>query len=419
MNDGARFIVADPGLTGPEGHHLHYSEGIAEAALTRGLTPLVLAGRDFAGSVAAGRIACQSRFTARYQTSGGGGWPRQALFSMASLLPGGIAGSVAPPIRQLRRQFRRNVAADDPFGRELTATLADIATTERDIVLLHSVSAANLAALCDAPAPSMPGRLLLVLRRTPEDMDGDDPGPRPIASVLRRLRDIYGDRLSISADTCLLSRAFHQATGLPVRAVPPPVAIPDVIAPSPREAATPHLVFIGGARLEKNYHLLPAIVAAVLSRGRGRARFTLHAGRVDAASDPLLQRAHRELHAMSGPDLRLIEHPLPTDAYWTLLNSADLVLLPYNGAIYGPRSSGILVESLALGVPALVPAGCWMEHAGGASRTAVMATAADAPAAVLKALDRLPELTAGARAGQWQWREAHSSNALLAALLEV
>src|SRR4029078_7674522 len=94
-----RLIVADPGLTGPEGHHLHYSEGIAEAALARGIQTIVIAGAGFTGSIAPARTPCHPRFSARYQTSGGGGWPRQALFSIASRLPTALAGSVAPPIR--------------------------------------------------------------------------------------------------------------------------------------------------------------------------------------------------------------------------------------------------------------------------------------------------------------------------------
>ncbi len=412
MSASPRLIVADPGLTGPEGHHLHYSEGVAEAALARGIRPVVVAGAGFTGSIADGRIPCEPRFSARYQTSGGGGWPRQALFSMASRLPAALAGSVAPPIRQLRRQLRRGGGTDDPFGRELATVLAELGEPGDNLILLHSVSAANLASLAEGLAPGS-GHLLIVLRRTLDDMDTDDSGPRPIAEILRRLRGVHGANLTLYADTAPLAALFEQSVGSLVHVVPPPVAVPPGIEPSPDPHARPHVVFIGGARREKNYHHLPAIVAAC----RGRARFTIHSGAMTAAADPLLQRAHRELQAQAGPDLGLIETALTTADYWSLLASADLILLPYDAAAYGPRSSGILVESLALGVPALVPAGCWMEHAGGPSRTVVMAAIEDAPDAVSRALAQLPELQAAARAGQQEWRDAHSSEALLSALL--
>ena len=400
-----RFIIVDPGLTGAIGHHLHYTDGLARAVQKRGMKPVVLAGHQFSGQLGDGRIDCLPIFTARYQTSGGGGWPRQALFAMASRLPAALAGSVAPPIRQLRRQIRRAAAPEDPFGPELHAALSDLGDTSGDILLLHSVSAANLASLPQAVPPEMAGAILVVLRRTPEDMDADDPAKQPIAALLRLLGSVYGPKLLLSADTDDLAALFQTASGLIVRPVPPPVAVPAGIPHDRPPREKPHLVFIGGARLEKNYHRLPAIVAAC----RGRARFTLHSGPVDAASDPLLQRAHREAQALAGPDLTLIERALSPSEYWTLLADADLVLLPYDAAAYGPRSSGILVEALAIGVPALVPAGCWMEHAGGPQRTIVMTDVDDAPAAVERALSSLPRLTAAAQAGGDDWRREHSA----------
>src|SRR6202035_4905671 len=119
-------------------------------------------------------------------------------------------------MRQLRRQLRRNTATKDPFGRELAAALRCLAAGQKDFVLLHSVSAANLADLGEAVAPAMLGRLMVVLRRTPENMDTDDAGPRPIVSVLRHLHDIYGCQLKLHADTCLLARAFREQTGMSV-----------------------------------------------------------------------------------------------------------------------------------------------------------------------------------------------------------
>jgi glycosyltransferase involved in cell wall biosynthesis len=374
---------------------------------------VVLAGHRFSSPLGDGQIDCRPVFTARYQTSGGGGWPRQALFAMASWLPAALAGSVAPPIRELRRQIRRAGTPEDPFGPELRAALSDLGGSSNDLLVLHSVSAANLASLPDAVPPEMVGTILVVLRRTPEDMDADDPAKQPTSALLRHLGCVYGGKLLLYADTNDLAALFQAACGLTVRPVPPPVSVPIEIARDRPVGEKPHLLFIGGARLEKNYHRLPAIVAAC----RGRARFTFHSGPVDAASDPLLQRAHREAQALSGPDLTLIERALSPSEYWTLLADADLVLLNYDAAAYGPRSSGILVEALAIGVPAVVPAGCWMEHAGGPSRTIVMANAEEAPVAVDRALRSLTRLTSAAVAGRDAWRRMHSAESLLDALL--
>ncbi|NKC33953.1 hypothetical protein, partial [Falsiroseomonas selenitidurans] len=92
-----RFVIADPGLNGPAGHHLSYSAAVAEAALAAGHQPLVLAGRGFSGTLdPAGLIPARAVLGAAYQSAGGGGLARRLAFGLAALLPPGLAGRVAP-----------------------------------------------------------------------------------------------------------------------------------------------------------------------------------------------------------------------------------------------------------------------------------------------------------------------------------
>ncbi len=51
---------------------------------------------------------------------------------------------------------------------------------------------------------------------------------------------------------------------------------------------------------------------------------------------------------MESNSVGLLELALEPNAYATLLASADLLLLPYDATAYGPRSSNILAEALAL-----------------------------------------------------------------------
>ena len=100
--------------------------------------------------------------------------------------------------------------------------------------------------------------------------------------------------------------------------------------------------------MEKGYGLLPELVRLLADA----ARFTIHSGPIGAADDPLVQRAHRKLRALEGTGLTLLERPLPPEGYLALLCAADLLLLLYDAQAYGPRSSGILAEARAMGVPA-------------------------------------------------------------------
>ena len=402
-----RLFIADPGLEGIGGHHFAYTAAVAAAALKRRLEVVVLASRHFTGTLGSPRILSRPAFSARYQTSGGGGAARSAIFGAASYLPAPMAELIAPPLRILRRRLRGGRI--DGLAGELAAALAEFTPAPQDQVLLHSVSGANLASL--AEGSDLGGaRLLVVLRRMPDEMETDDPAPEPLARVMGRLRRRFGKRLALFADTEELAAQYAALLAQPVVPVPVPVVVPPMPsrAPGPR----PHVVFPGGARLEKGYHHLPAAIAANSSR----ARFTVHSGQVDLTADPLVQRAHRELRALGGAALRLIEHPLEPAEYAALLASADLLLLPYDAARYGARSSGIVAEAFALGIPAVVPAGCWMERVAGPDRAVVIGPAG-VTAALETALDGLPDLRAAARAAAPPWRKQHNPDALLTALL--
>ena len=405
-----RLIVADPGLRNALGHHLGYSLAVATAAAARGIEPLVLASRDFTGGLPGG-LPCRPSFGALYQSAGGGGAARRALFGLAAQLPRPIAACVAPPLRLLRRALRR--PAPDGFAAELAAALTASGDSSGDLVLLHSASAANLAGLVAAlPADGL-GALAIVLRRTPAEMDRDDAGPQPVAEILAGVAGYFGRRLRLLADTAPLARLWTAALGRTVREVPLPVVAPPVRTAPPGQP--PHLVFAGGARAEKGYGLLPALVG----RLAGQARFSIHSGPIGPADDPLVQRAHRHLRALAGPDMVLLERALPPDDYLALLHAADLLLLPYDATAYGPRSSGILAEARAMGVPAVVPGGCWMADAVGPDGGLVFHDSRKFVATVEQALPRLPALLTAYADAADSWRATHSPDGVLQRLLEV
>jgi hypothetical protein len=400
-----RLFIADPGLIGPLGHHLSYSAAVALAARLEEIAPVVLAGRCFAGTIADGDVPVRAVFQATYRSAGSGGPLRRFLYRALACLPASAALCAAEALRGARRSIMGGRV--DGFGSELAAILAAEGATEADAVLLHSVSAASLAGLPSTLAP----RLLLVLRRTPEEMDRDDAAREPVLALLRRLHARPGLRLSVFADTEGLADLFARGTGLEIHPVPLPITVTE--PPRPSVGQLPHVVFAGGARAEKGYAKLPDAVEAAA----GRARFTVQSGKVDSTSDPLVQQAQRRLRAMAGAGVVLVEAALEPDAYGTLLASADLLLLPYDASAYGPRSSSILAEALALGIPAIVPSGCWMAEAAGAERSVIIAQGGTVAAALSEALDRLPALQAAAKAGSAPWRAQHNPRALLHALL--
>jgi glycosyltransferase involved in cell wall biosynthesis len=405
-----RLIIADPEMSDLSGHSFNYSHSLAEAALRRGLSPVILtAPIDARASVADGITVrpvfrLQRRGTSRL---------RRGLFTAASFLPPWIAAAAAGVMQRLRRQLRqaKREADADPFGRDLANALNAIGPGA--ILLLHTITAARLATLEAALPAAAIDRLLIILRHSPAEMDQFDPASLPVVTVLTRLALHFGGRLQLFADTPGLAALFTPLVPSPVGVVPIPVVAPPMRTSPP--SAPPRVLYAGVARAEKGFTRLPELVAAL----RGRAHFVIQFGPLPATTEPLVRQAHRALRTMDRSNLELIEDSLSRDDYLALLASADLILLPYEIGSYGERSSGILAEALALGIPTVLPGGGWMACAAGTSRCVTFHMPERLCHAVEEALAELPALTASARAGAEAWRNMHNPDALLSALMDV
>jgi glycosyltransferase involved in cell wall biosynthesis len=406
-----RLIIADPEMSGPSGHSFNYSHSLAGAALRRGLSPVILTPPiDDAHAGVADGITIRPVF--RLQRRGASRL-RRGLLTAASFLPPYIATAAASVMQRLRRQLReaKQEADADPFGRDLAKALNAIGPGA--ILLVHTITAARLATLEAALPAAAIDRLLIILRHSPVEMDQLDPASLPVAMVLTRLAHHFGDRFQLFADTPGLAALFAPLVPSPVGVVPIPVLVPPVRTSPP--SAPPRVLYAGVARAEKGFARLPELVSAL----RGRAHFVIQSGPLPASTDPLVRQAHRILRAKDRCDLELIEKSLSHDDYLALLASADLIVLPYDAGAYGERSSGILAEALALGIPTVLPGGGWMAFVAGSSRCVTFPTPEMLCHAVEEALTELPALTANARAGAEAWRNMHNPDALLDALLRV
>ncbi len=122
--------------------------------------------------------------------------------------------------------------------------------------------------------------------------------------------------------------------------------------------------YLGDAREEKGFHLLPQAIAEIGADPlyRGRARFRLQAYAPAAAPDVRMLLAVDALDGMDADLVRLLKRPLPPADYNRVLDRSDFVLVPYKRANYTARSSGVFSEAMAAGKPAIVPAGTWMSR---------------------------------------------------------
>ena len=293
-----------------------------------------------------------------------------------------------------------------------------------DHVLVHTFSVPELDSLIEiARAHEGLPLIHIVLRRDAEEAsvaEGPNGGIRGSFARIAASR-FAAATLRLYADTDALAQQYGAlARGLPVGVMPIPHCLPpDVPADTARPDGPLRIVYLGDARGEKGFHLLPGVVE-VLAGGyleTGRARFVLQANISVAGDDGSLAAARQTLGGYAKEQVELLTEQLDMPAFHALVRSADIVLLPYDRQAYLRRSSGILIQALAAGRVVVVPAGTWMADQVDEAASALFGGAQDLAAAVAAALDRWPALSSAAQRRAASFRIQHDPSRFVAELL--
>jgi len=155
---------------------------------------------------------------------------------------------------------------------------------------------------------------------------------------------------------------------------------------------------IGFANRPKGYRLLPNAVRHVLECSRN-TKFAIH-GVVVGSDAEDEQPAFLALSKLGGR-VSVRQDVLTQAEYQAWLEEADLLLLPYDPAVYRSRGSGVFTEARALGIPIVATAGCAFAQPAfdqGWGMRIVDYSGAGIGRAVLSALEQLQPLTMAAAA---------------------
>jgi glycosyltransferase involved in cell wall biosynthesis len=286
----------------------------------------------------------------------------------------GIRGAWWAYQRQMARGRQR------AFRRDTLSLIRQLGLSQDDHVFVPTSSLEDMLGLRECLQQSEPARRAtwhLVLRYNP--YDGRDPGFAAQEPSVRRLRDAFrrfhegtaGCRVFFYTDTWPLIDQFRRATGERFRLLP----IPHTSAPQTDETTTREplrVIYLGDARNEKGYIFLHRAVRDLWDDyvETGRVCFHLQSNYNLPLGESKAVVGRAQLETLPDAKVHLLRQPLSSDAYRTLLCESHVNLLPYDAERYYARSSGILIESLAAGVPPVVPDGCWLgdELAGVAER---------------------------------------------------
>ena len=383
-----RQISIQHRLAGLGGHRFHQALGCWDSALARGMEPVLFMNEE-------------------------------ATAAVRAALPGGRA-VLRDPVFRLDLSFNQRSAL---FLRLLHEHVDPVVRRD-DRVLLTVATQCEARALAAwlAELPVWKRPFLLVLfpsdrwnRKGPEERERQVAEFRTVAAELAARGPAAQRRLLFASHTrggreelaALLGTRVLLAPMTELDAGIVPVERPAPSAESPPRVA--RVAIVGGARPEKGFDRLPAIVEA--SRERTAAVFLLQL--FNEQLSPLEWEALCRL--AEEPDVEAAHGELDRAGYLALFAAADLMLFPYARLNYKQRPSGIFSEAVLAGLPVVVPSGTWLAEQVESGAAAGVIYAGEEPAAVTAvaaALERciadLPALQAKARKCAPAWRRRHS-----------
>jgi hypothetical protein len=277
------------------------------------------------------------------------------------------------------------------------------------MTVVHTAGYSDLVTIARAAA-RMRGPLALVLRFD----HFDDPYA---VNALRRAVDACSRaHVGLATDSEDLAADFERITGARFHLARPPVAVITPARLSPASSDGPVFGAFGGARRNKGFHRLPAIIDAV-SAAAPTARFLIqaYAHPADQPSEDV-SSARRALAAR--PRVTLIDSVMSPDAYADALTRCDALLLPYDPHAYRRVTSGVFVEGMAAGKAALIPSAGWMAaeaERGSLSRAAHVDF--DDAGSIMAGVRRALSAIAAPCPATAAWAIQHSFDALLSAIL--
>ncbi|MCR9135648.1 MAG: hypothetical protein NXI27_06630 [Alphaproteobacteria bacterium] len=289
-------------------------------------------------------------------------WPKRILFFLLVIL----ASPILVLIWLVLLARRRDPA--EWFARELTSVLK-LECSSDDILFVPNATPAEtegLIALCRTGHSAANANWAFLYRRPLfSGFSGAHNEQLDAARVHRlefaRVRAFAPKaKVNFYTDTDELTEQYNLLGVFRFATLPVPV-VPQPCGPTNRDS-TLTIGYLGDARDEKGFQYLPEVVRDFAGRNQcsRSVRFCLQANFNVAEGEPGSRYARSLLEQYGADVVDLPEGPFDSIEYGRLLNSMDIVLIPYSAESYRARSSGVLMEAVSVGTPVLVPTCSWM-----------------------------------------------------------
>jgi glycosyltransferase involved in cell wall biosynthesis len=384
------LVLVDNNLSDRVGHHFNYALALKEQCAALGQPFRALIKETAAPDVRA--------------ALGADGVFSQGIHEDSSANP-------YPPEWGSLRSTYDFLRSNEAFARDLEAGLARTAQPSDQVFLPNATprQILGLALLLKKSPIHRTLRFSLILRYTTQAAFGPLKERKSVlekdtadqyATAFEKLRDAdpHGC-VRLATDSAGLAKEYAALAQKPIEVWPIPHTLEAAATSWPADipAKAPgkiRVVYLGDAREEKGFELLPAAVRACAQDPAFASVEFVFQALVTSRYHNRMCLVIRELKQLPAPNLQLVESSLSSESYRALLESADLVLLPYDAVTYRSRTSGPFVEAICAGKPVVIPRDSWMSAQLGESRAGVTfqsGNAADLERALRGVLGALPD----------------------------
>jgi glycosyltransferase involved in cell wall biosynthesis len=383
-----RLIIVDPSLKDTRGHHYALTRVIVNSAIGSGFQVLVLSNKSTDGAlqIAGARVRpVFSKATYDYFTPGNKNRKvslKQKLHQFVSLRS---PESLKVILRRQRERFKKvrirlggstgakNLVAVGNLHDELLNVLVEEKVSDVGHVLVHTTDGMMYRAILQLlqtkyPLGGYPSFHLCTpydMRVMPHLANG-----LPIDRVIGYLdkMDFINRKVFLYAENELLAKSLTSAWGVDVSTLDIPMKkIALQAGAGPAVDGVFRVVYLGAAREEKGFHLIPDVIEAVLNKiGKTQpVEFIIQCSPQIVGYTRKIEEVIERLKSFSGGQVRLIQQQQSEDDYYSVLESADVVLCCYQQQSYQVRGSGIATEAVAYGKTLITTPGTYPEWLAG------------------------------------------------------
>lgn len=468
-----KFILVDQSLKNFQGHHFEYSVSVAEAAREKGLDVSIYCHQDFKQRKTASGIPIRSWFDRAWHESRGlllfkGAGRLKRIFrkfaknlshlsssivltsvhvivnaspeTVTSFAKAKKAFGVFGPLLSLGKHISRislliaeNMAETtarsifsiylgllemlypSQFGKKINKIVKAENLKSEDIVFIHTVSFFEFYDLLRTLKKNTAPSIHVVLRRDSDEVAGDSIDRTFLVLAARLYRKVVSSvNFVIYSDTQPLVEAYR-SYGFDVDILPIPFRTDLLDRHIKRDQGKFIISYLGDARSEKRYDLLPSLANYIWLRPelRDRVEFHIQSNFNMPGGETGIPQAKAELSRYPKSFVKLYENALSPDEYYQLLGQSSVLVIPYDPVRYSKRSSGVYAEAAAAGIPTVVPNGSWMAQEQGPAEGEAFTSAFDMCVATEKIFRNPDFYQEKAAQKAVTWRNFHNPSSLV------